>query len=498
MRHLIVFLIVAGMGISIVSGDEDEVFPGQRSISIALRVSGGLEGKIFLSDKANSWHGKHMLSDMTKHTPEENILTANDFSLKEGEVRYSRAHMDRMMTENLVRVFCEPNLWFHHARPHTRETRLKILRDNDILAVHGTGNISKTTAISHANIYRPKDPYWGSESFGFKVSEYKEVKEYFQGGHAIMVNFATRKPATFQQFLNLVPHPKNEKEFRRLRGNLRKEYDEKSIGEYIRHPFGVSFGDLKEYGFSVFIERRTIPAGNISVYPGTSTASGRVAGFAFYLFQLWDTTEEVIAVMQKTATDIGDPGVDEDFGWGLINAHHPIIVDRAMEKVAENLSFCLMEDATLEEATTAAKEEGFDLFYRIESGRKELGFTYDNGNARFVSAVGSTQNPLGLRSKFLGKKRSKTFQAGFRYSLTEKFSIISSYGRGGHDDIVANQGTFGLGYRIFSDAGGLSLYVGRRIVWGALGIPGYAVVDVARTPFTLQMTEIRTSLHWSF
>jgi len=62
---------------------------------------------------------------------------------------------------------------------------------------------------------------------------------------------------------------------------------------------------------------------------GTSMASPHVAGVAALVKSYWPQlkAEEIASILFKTATDLGDPGVDEVFGWGLVNA------ERAMQPV---------------------------------------------------------------------------------------------------------------------------------------------------------------------
>ena len=62
---------------------------------------------------------------------------------------------------------------------------------------------------------------------------------------------------------------------------------------------------------------------------GTSMAAPAVAGVAALVKSYWPTlkAEEVAAILFRTATDLGAAGVDDTFGWGLVNA------ERAMQPV---------------------------------------------------------------------------------------------------------------------------------------------------------------------
>ena len=55
-------------------------------------------------------------------------------------------------------------------------------------------------------------------------------------------------------------------------------------------------------------------------YQGSSMAAPHVAGFAALLMQQGITKPAVIeALMKATATDLGTPGRDNEYGYGLIN-----------------------------------------------------------------------------------------------------------------------------------------------------------------------------------
>ena len=52
----------------------------------------------------------------------------------------------------------------------------------------------------------------------------------------------------------------------------------------------------------------------------SSVATARLGAMAFYLFQLWDTPEEVVETLNVCAEDVGAPGPDEEFGRGIVGS----------------------------------------------------------------------------------------------------------------------------------------------------------------------------------
>lgn len=502
MKHVILLMFIlfvaAATNLSLGADQQrEEIFPGQTPLSTLLSANGGFKGKIFLHDDIDSGHGEVMLKMLTRSVPRESVMAHEVYFIPRGPLQngkpdpsflpgfYTKKEGKRIKDGASVRVIHKPVVGYAIPGSLNEEGILQILKNHDILIVYGAGNFGSSP---HLDMYQPDNPLWGGEyEYGggirVKLPEYHEVERHFQGGHAIMATHAVKKPKTFGEFASFAYSSKKSKK------DLESMYQ--NSGEYIRHPLNARFGALKEYGFTVLFA-----LGDWTW--GTSNASAHVAAFAFYLCQLWDTTAEVLEVMQKTAIDIGEPGVDEEFGWGLINANHPIIWDRAMKRLEESLELCLLEDVALEEAVPVARE-GLDVFHDIGNGKREIGFIFTQNKTKVAFATGSTVSPFGLSSKFL-QQQSTVAQIGIAYAITDNIAVSGIYGRSGHEDADFNKGSIGINYqKHFSDSSGtLSLYAGHRSVWGSLGLPGYKAFNIAQTPFALRMVEARASFAWIF
>lgn len=502
MKHVMLLMFIlfvaAATNLSLGANQQrEEIFPGQTPLSTLLSANGGFKGKIFLYDDMDSEHGKIMLEMLTRSVPRESVMKHDVYFVPQGPLQNGKPvpgfspgfytkEGKRIKDGASVRVIHIPWAGYNIPLFPNEEGVLQMLKNYNILIVHAAGNFG---SIPHLDIYQPDNPFWGSEydhrsGIRIRLAEYRKVKQYFQDGHAIMATHAVKKPKTFDKFASFAY------------GSERSEKDLESMyqnsGEYIRHPLNARFGALKEYGFTVLFAFGDWTS-------GTSNASAHVAAFAFYLCQLWDTTAEVLEVMQKTAIDIGEPGVDEEFGWGLINANHPIIWDRAMKRLEESLELCLLEDVALEQGMMTAQKEGFDLFHSVESDKREIGVIFGKNKVKVAFATGSTARPFGISSRFL-QQQSTTTQIGVQHSVTDNISVTGIYGHSSHENFGVNKGSIGLGYqKYFSDnSGNLSLYVGHRFVWGSVGIPGYRAFDIAQTPFALRMVEARASFAWLF
>ena len=87
----------------------------------------------------------------------------------------------------------------------------------------------------------------------------------------------------------------------------------------------VSCGDIKESCFTI------IPRHN------TSSASARLAAMSWYLFQFWETPEEVLETLSVCAIDIGESGIDREYGKGMVNLLCPRVLKKEVEVVSAHL-----------------------------------------------------------------------------------------------------------------------------------------------------------------
>lgn len=64
----------------------------------------------------------------------------------------------------------------------------------------------------------------------------------------------------------------------------------------------------------------------VQYYNGTSDSTAIVTGTAALVWQAfpWMRAQQVQETILTTATDLGDPGVDETYGWGMVNAHKAV------------------------------------------------------------------------------------------------------------------------------------------------------------------------------
>ena len=191
-------------------------------------------------------------------------------------------------------------------------------------------------------------------------------------------------------------------------------------GDTVPYIGSVKCGNAKESCFSLMLPPE-------SEFPdewrgiGTSFAAPRLTAYAFYLSQLWDKAEEVTHALRDAARDIGEPGVDDEFGQGLIDkqalADSKLITER--EKTVANGSLALdaSSPATDSEGAGAnASFSGYALavpltgpgtlpFGIVPSVRRSdkysaLSLAAPIAGGKAILAVGRGTSPLGATSSF--------------------------------------------------------------------------------------------------
>ena len=80
----------------------------------------------------------------------------------------------------------------------------------------------------------------------------------------------------------------------------------RSDGTIVPNRDTLMCGDTREYCFAVPSET-------------TSQAAAMLSSSAFHLFQLYERAEDVVRALKSCAEDVGEPGVDREFGQGVLD-----------------------------------------------------------------------------------------------------------------------------------------------------------------------------------
>ena len=343
------------------------------------------------------------------------------------------------------------------------------------LHVAAAGNVDESEGIDRELWYRD-NPHWNSNKLW---ANWDAAFDSFATGRVIMAKYAVKS-------------------------------DDGAILPYLGN---VKCGMAKEFCYSIFAPEYQ--------NHGTSGASVNLGALSFYLSQLWETPREVIGVLNVCAEDVGEPGIDEEFGRGVVSVVCDTVQNRERTVAASSVgspgaaSSPVLDQMIGDSAALRPRPQSlmppplpgsgrFRPFYAVrlydmETVSGYLGGEFSLKGTGFLVSGGADYAPLGVRSSLLYAARTPFIEFGGRRSLFSRgghgFSLLGSYGRSGGDNLQLNVGRFGGQYRYrFTPSSVLSLYGGHRLAYGFLGIPGYRQAGAEPVSFVDHVPEARVSL----
>lgn len=260
-------------------------------------------------------------------------------------------------------------------------------------------------------------------------------------------------------------------------------------GSVVPVPLAAMCGDAMEWCFAV-----RVPSGlrDDAIRGGaTSWATPILGAHTFYLFQLWDTAEEVFGVLKECAIDAGEPGVDREFGLGIPTAICKTIQDREVQTAGASLAVGGSSVVVSSLLAGPGRSISFgnrmnlslspsrklpDLFVSFSS--LAAGKTIRRGDKTFISAVvGAGYAPLGVSSSMTPPGASLFAEAGMSRELlaagNTSLGVLAAFGaeRG---SVTTLTGRAGAVLR----HGDFSLYGSAVHTTASVAIPGHKAVGV--------------------
>ena len=252
----------------------------------------------------------------------------------------------------------------------------------------------------------------------------------------------------------------------------------------------VKCGDIAEWCFTV------LP----NTY--TSGASARLSAMAFYLAQLYPTAEEIVETMNACAIDIGEPGIDREFGRGVANIIcGPVLVQEL--KAAMQISSVTAHSPTLERMLSSEKEDCgcVSLFSSVSHGfGTTVGHVGMSLSGGITVLAGRGFAPIGVESSLFGGTNLFT-EIGYKRSLFKKrdhrASLVATHSMQ-WGDTSANISRIGLQYAKQTNRYTAGVYAGYRHARIAVGLPGYKMANASKVSFTRGAWEMRFNLAIGF
>ena len=360
--------------------------------------------------------------------------------------------------------------------PAYRKGDGEVLAGHNIIAVASAGNVDWVEGHEHdRDWFRSDHPVW------------EKLKEYGDYDY----------PSTMRAFRNA-----NGKAL------LATWADVRTDGSIVPVEKAVMCGDAMEWCFAV----RAPPDLLQDARQGgaTSSAAPVLGAHTFYLFQLWDTAEEVFGVLKECAIDAGDPGVDREFGLGIPTAVCKTVQDREVQAAGASLSvgrgsavvssllagpgssLSLGTDVSLAFSPMEKAPDLFASFSTIAAGK-----TLQLGRTTLSALTGVGYAPLGVSSRLTRPGHSLFAEAGASREVhsREQFSLslLAAAGaeRGPINTVTARTGAV-FKHRSFS------LYGGAVFTDARVPIPGHEAVGVPPVSVLGAGWEIALSRSFSF
>ena len=261
-------------------------------------------------------------------------------------------------------------------------------------------------------------------------------------------------------------------------------------GDIIPSELVVKCGDIAEWCFTVLPESYT------------SGASARLAAMAFYLAQLYPTAEEIVETMNVCAIDIGEPGIDREFGRGLANIVCGPVLEKELE-AAMQVSSVTAHSPTLERMLAYSEEDCgcMSFFSSVSHGfGTTVGHVGMSLSGGITVLAGRGFAPIGVESSLFSGTNLFT-EIGYKRSLFKKrdhrASLVATHSMQ-WGDTRASISRIGLQYAKQTNRYTAGVYAGYRHARIAVGLPGYKLAQASKVSFTRGAWEMRFNLSVGF
>ena len=252
---------------------EPETFEGRDALKSRIEAAGGFEGMVALFDGEDSDHGRFMRQTLIDEgVPPERIAFPDTTHVTDIAQLEEERNADLLARTRVAHVpFLAPLR--HDDEPET-------IGAHNIVWSIAAGNTHQPGVGGDRDLWRPDHPFWVEQrepGSNCCANAWENHVKAFATGKALIATYA---------------HADGE-------------------GSYAWDEYLVSCGEMRDACFA--IEQPPDERG------GTSDASAKLAAAAFYVFQLYEKAEEVVDTLKECAEDIGEPGVDYEFGLGLVS-----------------------------------------------------------------------------------------------------------------------------------------------------------------------------------
>ena len=364
--------------------------------SKALAAQGGVKDTLVVGDDKPIYdfvlferhHGREMVRVMNvMGIPETHMAFLPEFSFTGSKISKTGNEGLEMLVseeyESLRKAARVVHLPLYIPLTHRRDA-LNV-KENNMLFVVGTGNLNRFFR-GDRDLYSINHPVWGGD-----LSSYTNIRKVHNTGKAIRAGSAKVTES----------------------------------GEVEPYEKVVKCGDLKESCFTIIPEQYTSPA------------SARLSAMAFYLAQFWETPEEIVEVLKKCAVDVGETGIDREYGQGVANLLCPEVLKKEVEVVSERLGDTEEQGETLQGGELAGTwtADSTALQVYIPKALKETlqaeyqgtvngTLTFEESRMTADASIEATVSVMFLQENFIKAKAEDTMQFEKAYTVDQEKIVV--------------------------------------------------------------------------
>ena len=255
-------------------------FAGLRDLIGRVTDSGGHRGKLIISELGvgEAFEGSHAQQTVYVSMKEQGVPKANILAHGPGIANRRAVGLYGLLTHpDNAALRAETLVVNRSLLPAFNVLTAEHIPAHNIIFVAGAGNLSTRiracdpTDPRIRDLWRPDHPKWSCGN-DFRY-QYTDTMAAVRTGKVLMATAAVRN----------------------------------QDGTVVPNPIVMMCGDTKEQCFAV--EQSGI----------TSASAAALSSAVFHLFQTYEDAEDVVRALKSCATDIGEPGVDREFGHGLVD-----------------------------------------------------------------------------------------------------------------------------------------------------------------------------------
>ena len=437
---------------------EPETFAGRESLKSRIEAAGGFGGMVAIFDIEDSDHGRGMRQNLIDEGVPPELIGFPDMTLATDISQFEYERNAHLLER--TRVAHMPQ----HA-PFSQDDEPGIVAAHNMVWVVATGNTHALHPGGDRDFWRPDHHYWlDVMDYSCCANAWENHVTAFATGKAILATYAYRD----------------------------------GEGGYRWKEGLVRCGEMQHACFAI--------DGPASGHGGTSGASAKLAAAAFYVFQLYEKAEEVVDTLKACAEDIGEPGVDAEFGHGLVSLACERVENA--EVLTASSSLVLRWDAPALDALLHARASmglhvGASRWIADRDGLPlaRLGAEYSLGALELSLSAGRGRAPLGVGSRYVHPRPAPYAAAGAGWRLwgggDRDLRALFSAGRGG-GALSPRMSRAGFAWRASSSGRTWTAYAGHARAEARVGIPGHREADRGRSPARMSGWEAVVALETRF